>query len=183
MNTLGFTGRTHLLTLHASLDIRQRWFPGNVLQNHAAAVRFDRTCCLLEDRIDVPHDFQPPEAGGATINARSGGWGQLRGAMPAGQVCAASKLVALRYDLPTSISVELLAAGKRVTPMRFALSPVLRDIFGLSTPHDEHLLAGADEESLQALGVSQPVLARFQRDVAVLCPNLVREAQVGLGRR
>ena len=60
---------------------------------------------------------------------------------------------------------------------------VLRDVFGLSAPHDEHLLAGADEEAVQALGVSQPVLARFQQDIAVLCPDLVHEAQLGLGRR
>lgn len=50
-------------------------------------------------------------------------------------------------------------------------------------PHDEHLLAGADEEAIQSLGVSQPVLARFQQDMAVLCPDLVHEAQFGLGRR
>jgi hypothetical protein len=61
-------------------------------------------------------------------------------------------------------------------------SHLLRDILGMSTPHDEHLLAGADEESLQALGVSQPVLAWFQQDVAVLCPDLVHEAQFGIGR-
>jgi hypothetical protein len=67
--------------------------------------------------------------------------------------------------------------------MQFILPHVLRDIFGLSTPHDEHLLAGADEQSIQALGVSQPVLARFQQDVAILCPDLVHEAQLGLGRR
>jgi hypothetical protein len=67
--------------------------------------------------------------------------------------------------------------------MHIALPPVLRNIFGLSTPHDEHLLAGADEESLQTLGVSQPILARFQQDMAVLCPDLVHEAQLGLGRR
>jgi hypothetical protein len=67
--------------------------------------------------------------------------------------------------------------------MHFALPLVLRDFFSLATPHDEHLLAGADEESLQALGVSQPVLARFQQDVAILCPDLVHEAQLGLGRR
>jgi hypothetical protein len=59
----------------------------------------------------------------------------------------------------------------------------LRDVFGSSLPHDEHLLAGADEASVQALGVSQPVLARFQQDVAILCPDLVHEAQFGLGRR
>jgi hypothetical protein len=56
-------------------------------------------------------------------------------------------------------------------------------MFGHANPHDEHLLAGADEESVQALGVSQPVLARFQQDVAILCPDLVHEAQLGLGRR
>jgi hypothetical protein len=67
--------------------------------------------------------------------------------------------------------------------MQFTLSPVLRNIFGLSAPRDEHLLAGADEEALQALGVSQPVLANFQQDMAVLCPDLVHEAQLGLGRR
>ena len=67
--------------------------------------------------------------------------------------------------------------------MIYSVSHVLRDIFGLSVPHDEHLLAGADEESVQALGVSQPVLARFQSDVAILCPDLVHEAQFGLGRR
>jgi hypothetical protein len=67
--------------------------------------------------------------------------------------------------------------------MQFAFPHRLRDIFGTSAPHDEHLLAGADEESMQALGVSQPVLARFQPDVAVLCPDLVHEAQWGLGRR
>jgi hypothetical protein len=67
--------------------------------------------------------------------------------------------------------------------MHFTFPLVLREIFGLSTPHDEHLLAGADEESVQALGVSQPILARFQQDIAVLCPDLVHEAQFGLGRR
>jgi hypothetical protein len=72
---------------------------------------------------------------------------------------------------------------KGVTQMNFALPQVLRDIFGLAPSHDEHLLAGADEESVQALGVSQPVLARFQQDIAVLCPDLVHEAQFGLGRR
>jgi hypothetical protein len=67
--------------------------------------------------------------------------------------------------------------------MHFTLSHRLRDIFSLSMPHDEHLLAGAGEEAVQALGVSQPVLARFQQDVAILCPDLVHEAQLGLGRR
>ena len=67
--------------------------------------------------------------------------------------------------------------------MMFAFPDVFRDIFGLTTQRDEHLLAGADEQSVQALGVSQPVLARFQQDVAILCPDLVHEAQMGLGRR
>ena len=67
--------------------------------------------------------------------------------------------------------------------MHFALPHLLRGVFGQSTLHDEHLLAGADEASVQALGVSQPVLARFAPDVAILCPDLVHEAQLGLGRR
>ncbi|WP_158932254.1 hypothetical protein [Acidisphaera sp. S103] len=67
--------------------------------------------------------------------------------------------------------------------MLFAFPEVFRDIFGLSRQRDEHLLAGADEPSVQALGVSQPVLARFQQDIAILCPDLVHEAQMGLGRR
>ncbi|HQT79938.1 MAG TPA: hypothetical protein PLD10_23090 [Rhodopila sp.] len=70
--------------------------------------------------------------------------------------------------------------------MHIAVPHLIRDIFGLSapvsTPHDEHLLAGADEEAVQALGVSQTVLSRFQSDVAALCPDLVHEAQFGLGR-
>jgi hypothetical protein len=67
-----------------------------------------------------------------------------------------------------------------VTPMHFSFPDLLR---GLSRSHDEHLLAGADEEAVQALGVSQNVLARFSQDVAILCPDLVHEAQLGLGRR
>ena len=67
--------------------------------------------------------------------------------------------------------------------MHFPLPQGLRGLLGLSKPHDEHLLAGADEESLQALGVSQPILSRFQQDVAVLCPDLVHEAQLGLSGR
>ena len=66
--------------------------------------------------------------------------------------------------------------------MHFALPHLLRDMFHLSPAHDEHLLAGADEEAVQALGVSQPVLSRFQQDMAVLCPDLVHEAQLGLSR-
>lgn len=67
--------------------------------------------------------------------------------------------------------------------MHFALPHFLRDVFGASQLHDEHLLAGADQASVQALGVSQPILARFQQDVAIQCPDLVHEAQLGLGRR
>lgn len=66
--------------------------------------------------------------------------------------------------------------------MHLALSHLLRDIFGAPAQHDEHLLAGADEASVQALGVSQSVLARFSQDVAILCPDLVHETQLGLGR-
>jgi hypothetical protein len=67
--------------------------------------------------------------------------------------------------------------------MELGFPQLLRNILGLPVLHDEHLLAGADEEAVQALGASQPVLARFQQDVAVLCPDLVHEAQFGLGRR
>jgi hypothetical protein len=67
--------------------------------------------------------------------------------------------------------------------MHIALPQRLRAILGLSMPHDEHLLAGADEESLQALGVSQPVLSGFQQDVVVLCPDLEHEAQLSLARK
>ncbi|MBE7158821.1 MAG: hypothetical protein INR62_10400 [Rhodospirillales bacterium] len=66
--------------------------------------------------------------------------------------------------------------------MHIALPHLIRDILGLSPAHDEHLLAGADEEAVQALGVSQPVLSGFKQDVAVLCPDLVHEAQFGIGR-
>jgi hypothetical protein len=67
--------------------------------------------------------------------------------------------------------------------MRFGFPHRLRDMFGLSTPADEHLLAGADESQLQALGVSHPLLDSFHQDIAVLCPDLVHEAQWGVGRR
>ena len=67
--------------------------------------------------------------------------------------------------------------------MHFTVPQVIRDLLGMSTPHDEHLLAGADEEAVQALGVSQPVLSQFQQDVAVLCPDLVHEAQLGFARK
>ena len=48
---------------------------------------------------------------------------------------------------------------------------------------DEHLLGGADEASVQALGASAPVLSIFSGDVATLCPDLVHEAQRAVGRR
>jgi hypothetical protein len=67
--------------------------------------------------------------------------------------------------------------------MHFVLPRRLREIFSASLQHDEHLLAGADEASVQALGVSQPILARFQQDIAILCPDLIHETQMGLERR
>ena len=67
--------------------------------------------------------------------------------------------------------------------MFFPLPHLIRAVLGLSTPQDEHLLAGADEESVQALCVSQPVMAHFKQDVAVLCPDLVHQAQNGLSHR
>jgi hypothetical protein len=67
--------------------------------------------------------------------------------------------------------------------MHFPIPQILRTIMGLSTPHDEHLLAGADEESLQELGVSQSVLSQFQQDVAVQCPDLVHEAQMSFAQK
>ena len=67
--------------------------------------------------------------------------------------------------------------------MHFVLPRLLRAALGLAPVHDEHLLAGADAEFIQALGVAQPVMAHFQQDVAVLCPDLVHEAQIGLSRR
>ena len=65
--------------------------------------------------------------------------------------------------------------------MHLPLPHVIRDLFGLPQPRDEHLLAGADEASVQALGVSQPVMAHFQNEIAVLCPDLLHEAQLGMG--
>ena len=59
----------------------------------------------------------------------------------------------------------------------------LRDNLGLSAPNDEHLLGGPDEASVQALGVNQGVLTQFRQDMAILCPDLVHEAQLGLGRK
>lgn len=73
--------------------------------------------------------------------------------------------------------------SKRSQPMSFSLPRVLRNIMGMSISHDEHLFAGADEESLQELGVSQPVLSQFQQDVAVQCPDLVHEAQMSFARK
>jgi hypothetical protein len=74
----------------------------------------------------------------------------------------------------------LAAHDKGFGPMHMTLPHLLRNILGLTTRHDEHLLAGADEASLQALGVSQSVLARFPDGVAVLCPDLLHETQIGL---
>ena len=67
--------------------------------------------------------------------------------------------------------------------MHLPLPRLLRNALGLTPAHDEHLLAGADEEAVQALGVAQPVLNHFRPDMAVLCPDLVHEAQIGLSRR
>ena len=66
--------------------------------------------------------------------------------------------------------------------MHISLPRIMRDMFGAGSSRDEHLLAGADEEAVRALGVSQPVLSRFPADIAVLCPDLVHEAQLGLSR-
>jgi hypothetical protein len=65
--------------------------------------------------------------------------------------------------------------------MTIALPAILKGFF--SPASDEHLLAGADETAVQALGVSQTVLATFPQDVATLCPDLVHEAQWGLSHR
>jgi hypothetical protein len=62
--------------------------------------------------------------------------------------------------------------------MHFAVPQLVREIFASST--DDSLVAGASEASVRALGVSQPVLARFQSDIAVQCPALVHEMQMGL---
>ena len=67
--------------------------------------------------------------------------------------------------------------------MSFVFSNLLREFFGAAAPRAEHLLTGVDEASVQALGVSQPVLARFSNDIAVLCPDLVHETQMGLARK
>jgi hypothetical protein len=64
--------------------------------------------------------------------------------------------------------------------MHLSFPLMLRDLFGITPAADEHLLGGPDEASVQALGVSQPVLSRFQHGVAVLCPDLVHEAQRGM---
>jgi hypothetical protein len=105
--------------------------------------------------------------------------------MPAKQVSNVVFLVATQHCVITFVwsPASGWRQSKGVPHMHFTLPHVLRDIFSPSMPHDEHLLAGADEQSIQALGVSQPVLARFQQDIAMLCPDLVHEAQMGLGRR
>ena len=66
--------------------------------------------------------------------------------------------------------------------MPIALPELLRGFLGLTEQRDEHLLGGAAAAAVRTLGVSQPVLARFKQDVAVLCPDLLHETQVGLGR-
>ena len=71
--------------------------------------------------------------------------------------------------------------------MHIGLPRFLREAVGLSpAPQavDEHLLAGADEAAVQALGASAPVMSLFalQPDFATLEPDLVHEAQRGLGR-
>jgi hypothetical protein len=67
--------------------------------------------------------------------------------------------------------------------MHFVLPFFFRGTLGLSAPRDEHLLAFADADSVQALGISQPVMAHLKPDMAVLCPDLVHEARVCLSRR
>ncbi|HVZ08828.1 MAG TPA: hypothetical protein VHC04_13030 [Rhodopila sp.] len=69
---------------------------------------------------------------------------------------------------------------KKDCQVHLSFPHMIRDLFNVTSHEDEHLLAGADEASVQALGVSQPVLSRFQSDVAVLCPGLVQEAQLGM---
>ena len=49
---------------------------------------------------------------------------------------------------------------------------MIRGLFAHSAAHDEHLLAGADEEALQALGSSQPVLyVEFRKDGTPVDPG------------
>jgi hypothetical protein len=67
--------------------------------------------------------------------------------------------------------------------MSIVFSNLLCEFFGAPASRAEHLLTGVDEASVQALGVSQPVLARFANDIAVLCPDLVHETQMGLARK
>ncbi len=64
--------------------------------------------------------------------------------------------------------------------MHLSFPHMIRDLFDMTPATDEHLLAGADEASIQALGVSQPVLSRFEGNVAVLCPDLLLETQRGM---
>jgi hypothetical protein len=105
--------------------------------------------------------------------------------MSSAQVSSAALRVASQHPVTMSDRVSALRWQymKGVIPMHFSRPQVIRGMFDLSRSHDEHLLAGADEEAVQALGVSQPVLGRFQPDIAILCPDLVHEAQLGLGRR
>jgi hypothetical protein len=64
--------------------------------------------------------------------------------------------------------------------MHLSVPHMIRDLFGIAPAQDEHLLSGADEASIQALGVNQGVLSRFDGSVAVLCPDLLLEAQRGM---
>ncbi len=70
--------------------------------------------------------------------------------------------------------------------MYLGLTKFLPGLAGFSSTRritDEHLLGGADEASVQALGASAPVLSIFSQDIATLCPDLVHEAQRAMGRR
>lgn len=64
--------------------------------------------------------------------------------------------------------------------MHIRLPARLREALGLIPAHDEGMLAGPGEEALQALGASAPVVSLFGAGVAVLCPDLVHEAQWSL---
>jgi hypothetical protein len=100
------------------------------------------------------------------------------------QVSDVAVLIASQHYFPRSCGAkDDVASTERVRTHAFCIPQSASRHIGLSAPNDEHLLAGADETQLQALGVSQPILARFQQDVAVLCPDLVHEAQFGIGRK
>jgi hypothetical protein len=74
--------------------------------------------------------------------------------------------------------------GEKGDPtMHINLHRMVRQALGLSDPHDEGMLAGPSEAAVQALATPEPVVSLFGGDVAVLCPDLVHEAQRGLSRR